>query len=256
MRRQWQLWLLALGYFTRIPVPAQRDFDAGQLSDAAKFLPMVGWLVGLVAALTYLLTAQVLPRELAILLSMLASIYITGALHEDGLADASDGLGGGWDKAQVLAIMADSRLGSYGAIALVLALLTKYQALVQMPVWLLPVILVTAHTLSRLAAVLLMASLDYVKAEGKARPLGHRPGAASLLLALLTGLWPLAIFCWYSKDAAMMLAFTLLPVVLLWLYLRARFKRCLGGYTGDCLGAVQQLTEITLYLGVLAWALY
>ena len=129
VKLQWRYFLLAVGFFTRLPVPALPDFQETELNHAARYFPLVGLLVGLMAAVTWWLASWVLPPALAVLCSMAATIYVTGAFHEDGLADSADGLGGGMDRARQLEIMQDSRLGSYGAIALVGVLLFKFQAL-------------------------------------------------------------------------------------------------------------------------------
>ena len=121
IRRELESFLAAVRFFTRLPVPAWVGHSAAGLPAAIRWFPAVGALIGSLAALVYLLAAQVWPAQVALLLSMASSIYLTGAFHEDGLSDTVDGLGGGWDKERILAIMKDSRLGNYGAIALWLA---------------------------------------------------------------------------------------------------------------------------------------
>ncbi|MPS48163.1 adenosylcobinamide-GDP ribazoletransferase [Methylobacillus sp.] len=244
MNRQWRLFLLALGFFTRLPVPAIQHLDSTELNDAARYFPLVGMLIGLAAALVLYLSLHILPATVAIILSMVATVWLTGAFHEDGLADTMDGLGGGWTKQQTLVIMKDSRIGSYGAIALFLALLLKFISLGQMPPAMLPWILVSAHALSRLAAVLVMATQEYVREEGKAKPLATNPSRISLWIAVVSGLAPLLLL-----PARLWLA--LLPVVLVWCWFSWKLKQRIGGYTGDCLGAMQQLTELAFYLGIL-----
>ncbi|MFL9710883.1 adenosylcobinamide-GDP ribazoletransferase [Methylobacillus sp. Pita1] len=247
MSQQWRLLLLALGFFTRLPVPAIQNFDSAELNDAARYFPLVGILVGLVAALVLYLSLQILPATVAIVLSMAATAWLTGAFHEDGLADTMDGLGGGWAKEQALAIMKDSRIGSYGAIALFLALLLKFASLDHIRIELVPFVLLAAHAASRLAAVLVMATQEYVREEGKAKPLAAKPSVAGLWIAAVSGLAPMVLL-----PARLWLA--LLPVVLVWLWFSFKLRQRLGGYTGDCLGAMQQLTELAFYLGVLILA--
>jgi adenosylcobinamide-GDP ribazoletransferase len=159
MREQFALFFTALGYFTRLPVPARVAWSPQRLARAAAYLPLVGWVVGLAGAAALYALAQVLPASLAVILSMALTIRLTGALHEDGFADACDGLGGGWDKAQILAIMKDSRIGSYGTIGMVLMLLAKAAALVELAAIgpaTAAVALLVAHPLSRLAAASLI----------------------------------------------------------------------------------------------------
>ena len=179
---------------------------------------------------------------------MVATIWLTGAFHEDGLADAADGLGSGWEKQQVLIIMQDSRLGSFGAIALFLVLLTKFEALSHTSAPLLPGIMLAGHALSRFAAVLVIYTQSYVRASGKSKPLATQLTRGEMLLAGLFGLAPLALLG-YKVLLAM------LPVALVWFWFSNKLKKRLGGYTGDCLGAMQQLTEVAFYLGLLAWSI-
>ncbi len=204
----------------------------------------------MLGGLTFLLAAFVLPVSLAILISMAATLVVTGAFHEDGLADAVDGFGGGWSKQQVLAIMKDSRIGSYGALAAALMLLAKFNALYELPdEWIAPA-LVAAHAASRFCSTTLIYALEYVRDDNSARakPLAVRMDAGSLAVAGLFGLAPLALLPWQAAGAGLLLA-------ALTTFLAARyFVRRIGGYTGDCLGATQQGAELAIYLGVLAVA--
>lgn len=244
MARQFRLFFTAVMFFTRLPCGRWAGSSEADLNGASRYFPWVGILVGITAALVYWLTALYFPQAIAVLLSMAATLLLTGAFHEDGLADAMDGLGGGWEKEQVLAIMQDSRLGSYGALAMGMALLLKFETLSHLSPVLLPTVLIAAHALSRLAAVLVMATQDYVRAAGKAKPLATRIGGAGLLVAAVGGVLPLALL-------PFMLWWALVPVVLVWLWFSRKLKRRLGGYTGDCLGAMQQLCELAFYLCVL-----
>ena len=246
-RRELDCFFAALRFFTRLPVPAWVGHDSDSLSRAAKYLPLVGLLVGAVGAVVYVLAGLLWPPSVAIVMSMAATLYITGAFHEDGLSDTADGLGGGWDKERILAIMKDSRVGSYGVIALVLALLGKFVLLRELDPALLPWALIAAHAFSRLCATLVMAGMEYVRdeAQSKAKPLVSRMSTAECLLAAVFGSCALLFLPIVQALAAVLLS------ALLTLWLAGLFKRWLGGYTGDCLGAVQQLSEIGFYLGLL-----
>ncbi len=243
---QWRYFLTAIMFFTRIPVHF-KNFDEADLNKSTRFFPLVGVLVGAVGALIFWLSNRLLPLEVAVLLSMAATILLTGAFHEDGLADAIDGLGGGWTREQVLTIMVDSRIGSYGAVGLLLILLTKYQALSYQMAIFVPVSMIAGHALSRLCAVLVMFTQSYVKAEGKSKPLATQLNVTELMIATFFGLLPLAFL--ETKFLA-----ALLPVAVVWLWFSAKIKTRIGGYTGDCLGAMQQLTEVAFYVGLLASA--
>ncbi len=258
MRHQAELFFTALGFFTRLPVPAWVPWSPERLRHAVRYLALVGWVVGLAGAAGYLALSWLLPPALAVVLSMALTIRLTGALHEDGFADACDGLGGGWDKAQALAIMKDSHIGSYGAIGIVLMLLAKAAALVElaaigsfgaqgMPDGIVAALLV-AHPLSRLAATSLIQLLPYARDDdsSKSRPLAQRLTPAGLAIAGLCGLLPLALL----TPAAAVAAVTATALLTLWF---ARlFLRRLGGHTGDLLGAVQQAAELACYVGLLA----
>ncbi len=251
IRTQVELFFIALGFFTRLPVPGWVEFAPEKLGQAARFLPWVGWIIGLISAAVYGLAVQVLPVDLSIVLAMAASIRATGAFHEDGWADTCDGLGGGWSRAQILAIMKDSRIGSYGTIGLVVMLLAKYLALADLAAeedYPLIAALLVAHPLSRLAAVSLMAVLDYARADDSAKSasVARRPTAAELGIATLGGILPLLLLS--PREALFVLAFTVVIAVLA----MRTFARRLGGYTGDCLGATQQVAELAIYFGVLA----
>jgi adenosylcobinamide-GDP ribazoletransferase len=243
--QEWRLLLVALSFFTRLPVHVA-DFKEADLNHAARYFSLIGILIGIVAAMVYSLALTVLPMEIAILASMAATLWLTGAFHEDGLADAADGLGGGWEKEQVLTIMQDSRLGSFGAIALFLALLAKFEALAHIYPALLPLTMIIGHALSRFAAVLVICTQSYVRSSGKSKPLATRLGRGELVLAAFFGLAPLVLL-------APKLLITLLPVVVVWCWFSYKLRKRLGGYTGDCLGAMQQLCELAFYLGVLVW---
>ncbi len=244
LKLEWRYWLLALGFFTRIPVPAMANFQESDLNHAVKYFTLVGWLVGSVVAMVYGLAVHYLPSNIAVLLSMIASLYLTGCFHEDGLADAADGLGGGWDKEQVLRIMQDSRIGSYGAAALVMALLAKYALLSALSMTYLPWVLIAGHSLSRYTALCLIFRQSYVRGEGKAKPLASNITSAEFAFASIPGLLPmllLPIKLWAS----------MLLVLGVYIWFSRLLQRRIGGYTGDCLGAMQQLTEVTFYLALL-----
>lgn len=240
---QWRYFLTAVMFFTRIPIHFAH-FNQQELNQATRYFPLVGILVGIVGACVFYICHSFLPLSIAVLLSMAATIMLTGAFHEDGLADTIDGLGGGWTREQALTIMVDSRIGSYGAIGLVIVQLTKHQALVEISAHFIPAALIAGHALSRLCAVLVMYSQSYVKTDGKAKPLATKIQRYELLIAAIFGLLP---FYFIGLNNL----FALVPVALTWIWFSKKIKLRLGGYTGDCLGAMQQLTEIAFYIGLL-----
>ena len=244
--------LEAIRFFTRLPAPVWGEFSPAYSARAARYLPWVGFLVGGLAAGVAWGATALWPMPVVALLAMAVCIGVTGAFHEDGLCDTADGLGGGWDRQRILAIMKDSRVGSYGVIAVVMALLGKFVLLSQSTPMLLPLVLLAGQVVSRAFAVSVMGCLPYARLESEggeakvqalATPLG---GDGWLLLfgAAAVALYPLArILPWQQWGLALLLAL----LVTLWL---ARLcYRWLGGYTGDCLGAVQQVSECAFYLG-------
>ena len=254
--QQLRLFLTALQFFTRIPVPRWVGHTAEQLNQAARYFPLVGALVGVVAGLVLWLGVQIFPLSVALVLSMAASIWLTGAFHEDGLSDYADGMGGAYTREKILAIMKDSRVGAYGVIALILALLLKYEALLALasryPLLQLCAMLVAAHALSRLLALGVMWRLPYVREEesARAKPLAQQLSVASAVIALLTGALALTLLYFCGVKLLNIISMLFISLVLLLLLARQMHKQ-LGGYTGDCLGAVQQITEVGLYLGLL-----
>lgn len=257
MLQELRLFLTAVQFFTRIPVPAWVGHSALQLEQAARYFPLVGICVGALSAAVLWLGAQVLPLSLAVGLSMAASILITGAFHEDGLSDFADGMGGGYTLEKTLAIMKDSRVGAYGVIALVLVLLLKYQALLALgdkhSLMLVAAALIAAHSVSRLMAASLMLTQRYIREDDSARakPAAQQISAISFTIALLTSIAALGIWCAAGAHIAAILA-AVAAALLMRAYLAWQLKKRLCGYTGDCLGAVQQLSELAFYLGLLA----
>ena len=247
IRRELEYFFGALRFFTRLPVPAWVGHSAEALNRSARYFPAVGLVIGGIGALVFLGASLFWPHAVAVLLSMAATIYATGAFHEDGLADMVDGLGGGWDKLRILEIMKDSRVGSYGVVALVLALLGKFVLLVALDATLVPFALLAGHTVSRFCSTVLLATMDYVREDllAKAKPLATRLSGGEMLVALGFVLRHWRCCHWKRRSPAALAA-------LATFWLAGKFKRWLGGYTGDCLGATQQVSEIAFYLGLLA----
>ncbi|AOZ00620.1 adenosylcobinamide-GDP ribazoletransferase [Cupriavidus sp. USMAHM13] len=255
MADELRYFLTALGYFTRLPLPAPLarwvGFAPHYLNAAARYFPLVGLLVGALGALTTWGALQWWPPAVAVLLGMALTLLLTGAFHEDGLADCVDAFGGAFAREDVLRIMHDSRIGAFGAIALVLALLLKWQLLLAVharggtPVLL--AVLVAAHGASRALAASYLATLDYVRAEGKAKPVAQRLAGFGLAFALACGVLPLLALAPAFAAAA------LLALLALRWSLGRYFVRRIGGYTGDCLGMAQQLAELLIYLLAAAW---
>jgi adenosylcobinamide-GDP ribazoletransferase len=242
------LWAAAM-FFTRVALPSLPVLSPDDERRATAYWPLVGALVGAAVAGAWWLAAQLLPSGVAVGLALAVGLLLTGALHEDGFADVCDGFGGGTTRARALEIMRDSRIGAFGAIGLVMLLGLKWQAMTALPPALLPPALIAAHALSRGGPVGLMAVLPYARTdESRARPMTGRPGGARLAGVAATALAPLLLLPpanWLPCLAA---------IAAIWVGCFVWFRRRLGGYTGDCLGASQQLGEIAVLLAVLASA--
>lgn len=255
--------LIALQFFTRIPVTGRLaewvGFSPSMLRASAAHFPGVGWVVGGLTALVFWALMQGLASHpsapwLAAVLSTAFSVWLTGAFHEDGLADTADGLGGTVSRERALTIMQDSRIGSYGAIALVLTLLSKVLVLglltqsggVTLAVW----SLFAAHVTSRMTPLVIIRTLPHVGhlPNSKSKPLAERIERLELSIALLWWLLALLLVSWYAPHQPWLagLAGALLALALMWRLLRQR----LGGFSGDGLGATQQLSELLFYLGI------
>ena len=251
LRQERDYFFSGLSFYTRIPCPSWVTYSAANFNKSRKYLALIGMLVGGCAVLVYTVAAWVLPVSISILLSMVATVYLTGAFHEDGFADSCDGFGGGWEKAQILNIMKDSRVGSYGVIGLVLILGLKLMLLLelqQQSLSLLIVALIGGHALSRVMASLVMQHYDYVSQLETSKS----QSVAAVRLSALEMLWsvlPVSLLVLWGASLALWVGVILMLLVTL--LMGQYFKRKVGGYTGDCLGAVQQVTEVVFYMALL-----
>jgi adenosylcobinamide-GDP ribazoletransferase len=203
--------------------------------------------VGGVSGLVFLGGQYLFGKDAAIVFSMISQVLLTGALHEDGLADVCDGFGGGWTREKILIIMKDSRSGAFGVIGIALALLLKFTLLRNIPAAALPWALVAAHGISRWCSSLLIAFGHYAREDdsSKAKPVAKKTGPWPVAGAALTGLLPMLLW----KSSWVLPVVVVLQAATAWLY--HYFRKWIGGYTGDCLGAVQQVTEIIFYCTLL-----
>ena len=264
-------YLLAIQFFTRIPVTGQLaawvGYSPAMLRASAAHFPGVGVLVGgLVAGLTAVLlvflpqTSPLSPLVAAVL-GTVFSVMLTGAFHEDGLADIADGLGGSQNRERALEIMKDSRVGAFGAIAVVLILLAKVSLLALIgdisPVAMV-VGIFAAHVASRTFPLLLIRLLPHVgdAAGSKSKPLADQISGSSLFIAFLwlfMALFTSSAGVFAAYGAIYLIAFLLTPMVtagVAFLYMWRLFAKRLQGFTGDCLGATQQVCEVAFYLGL------
>ncbi|WP_394788950.1 adenosylcobinamide-GDP ribazoletransferase [Rhodoferax sp.] len=257
-------YLLAVQFFTRIPVTGRLaawvGYSPAMLRASAAHFPGVGWLVAIAAcavaaASGTLLHGRIGSALVTAALCTIATVLLTGGFHEDGLADVADGLGGSAERNRALEIMKDSRVGAFGAMALVLALLTKVALLALLDAYsgtALLMALVGGHVWSRFCPLVLVRLLPHVgdTATSKSKQLADQISRSALAVALAWCFLPLALV-FYAQGAT----FLITSVAASWLallWMGRLFARRLQGFTGDCLGATQQVCEIAFYLGAAA----
>lgn len=226
---------------TRIPFPAAvepEDFRA-----ATVYFPIVGALVGALGAGVFWLASVIWPTLIALVLSLVATVLVTGALHEDGLADAADGFGGGSTPERVFEIMKDSRIGTYGALALILSIIIKLASLASLSRVDIVRALITGHTLARWSSVVLLYRYTYVGTKGVAFA-----GGVTMPRLLIATIIALALSAFTLQRRALIpVTVSIVVTAVAGLY----FKNRLGGVSGDCLGAANQLVEIAVYLALI-----
>lgn len=217
------------------------------MSRAIKYLPLVGLMVGGVGSLIYWLCGYILPHPISIIISMGAMLLSTGAFHEDGFADMCDGFGGGYSRDAVLRIMKDSHIGTYGVLGLIFILLLRYLLLLQFSGEALLIIIIAGAAVSRLAPVLLVRLSTYAKSEpSKSSHSALGVSIGGVIVASIFALSPLLLIAW--EVAAIYLGVMAITLLLFKLYI----ERVIGGFTGDTLGALQQIGEVIFYATVIA----
>lgn len=241
-----RLFLIATQFLTRLPMPRNLETDEKELGQAAMFFPLVGALVGAGGALLHAALLNFLPPSTCALLALVYFSFITNAFHEDGLADAFDGFGGGWTRERALEIMRDSRIGTFGALALIFLTLGKYNFLSTLDPSMVWRWLIVAHTTARWTTLPLCLWLPYAREEGQGKLVARRLGYGGATVATLILLASLALLNWREAAVAGAVAIAA-PLATGWYY-----RKRIGGVTGDCLGATNQLTEVTLYLAAVA----
>lgn len=235
-------------FYTRFPVSEIKGWSEVMLNKSTRYFPLIGMLVGVVTAFSFFAASQVFPVSLSLVLAMAVSVLFTGAFHEDGFADFCDGFGGGHTKERILEIMKDSRIGTYGTIGLMLMLGTKYASLMQIDEARIPFILIAGNAFSRVFPVLLIYTADYARldATSKTKPVGKADSVFSLIFALATGSSLLVFLQWHE------IIITVVLLTVVFLLFRMYIIKRLEGYTGDVLGALQQISEVLFYLVIAA----
>jgi len=241
----------ALMFFTRIPVPFSIPYSSEIMNKSQKYFAWIGLVIGLINAVVLYLSTMLFNLEIAIVLMMISSVLLTGAFHEDGFTDMCDSFGGGYGKEKILTIMKDSRVGAYGTIGIILLFALKFYSIQALgiiaPVKVLAII-VLAHTVSRFISGTMIYTHQYVTDidVSKSKPLANKPLDG---MALLVGFISVLIAFALIPDWRLIFAFAL--AYLGKIYMGWYFKKHIGGYTGDCLGSVQQVCEVLFYLGTM-----
>lgn len=263
MKKELHIFFTALMFYTRIPCPKNIDHNPDYLNKASRYFPIIGWIVGGISFAVYYLSSFIFSPEIAIILSMIAGILTTGAFHEDGFADVCDGFGGGWTKEKILIIMKDSAIGAYGAIGLVLLFVLKFQSLGQLisssynphfiiynSQFIILLLFISAHSISRLAAISIVFTHQYSRedASSKSKPIAQNYTWREVFGAIFFGLLPLVVLSYFQWQMLLVL----ISVFIARFFLARYFQKWICGYTGDCLGATQQVCEVVFYLSVIA----
>ena len=260
MKKQIDIFFTALMFYTRIPCPKNIDHNPEYLNKATRYFPLIGWIVGGICFVFYYLGAFLFTNEIAVILSIIAGILTTGAFHEDGFADVCDGFGGGWTKEKILLIMKDSAIGAYGAIGVVLLFLLKFEVILsilskpeitkQQEIICNLLLIISAHSVSRLAAISIIFTHQYSRedATSKSKPIAQDFTWKEVTGALFFGLLPLVILSFFQWQILLVL----IPIFIAKFFLARYFQKWIDGYTGDCLGATQQVCEVIFFISVIA----
>ena len=242
-QQEWQAFWLAIGFLTRIPMLARIDYSQRLMNQSSLYFPLVGLLLGALYAVLFAVLSLAWSPLVSVLVVVCFHLWITGAFHEDGLADSIDALGGGYTVAKRLEIMKDSRIGTYGTVALVMALALKVALLLDSSqIWL---ALLVAPAIARLTPLLLMATLPYVTDPDRSKSKPVADGFSTSRLTIAAG-FTLVLALAATVVSPAVLTGALASVLLVALCWGNYLKQQLGGYTGDTLGASVILSELGL----------
>lgn len=242
----------ALIFFTRLPFWRLHQPPKVCYETVVEHWPLVGWLTGGVMAATLYGASMVLPYQVAVLVAIVMRLLLTGALHEDGLADFLDGFGGGGNNRQrILDIMKDSHIGTYGVIGLILYLLLLFFCLSSMSPEMAALAILAADPYAKMLTAQLVSMMPYARREeeAKAKVIYRKINLASGISLAVQGLLPIGLFIWYVGVAWETLIF--IPALVMY-FLYLLIWRRLHGYTGDCCGAVCLMVELSMYLTLIA----
>ncbi len=249
LKKELGIVLAAITFYTRISLPQNTGYSSEMLNKATRYFPFIGYLVGGLGSLVFIGANAILGMDVAVICSIAAMVLLTGAFHEDAFADFCDGFGGGYTREKILSIMKDSRIGTYGAVGLCFLLLFKYVLLRELDPTIFPLILISVHVFSRFIVVILIYTSQYVgSAEvSKSTFVGNDKPIGTFIISML---WIVPLF--YFAEISAILCLLSVQLILL-LYFRYYIHKKTGGYTGDILGTLQQLSEILFYMSYLIY---
>lgn len=262
IKNNFEIFCCGVMYFTRLPI-TNIKYNKNAQNHALRYFTVIGIIVGFLSFLSFFIAHLILPINISVMLAILFAVCITGAMHEDGLADFADSIGG-QNREQVLQIMQDSRIGVFGSIALILMFILKistlysiceiilanYEAKIRFlstPLLKLMLIFITYHALARLVATNIVFSLNYARTEGisKSKPIINEINIWEITYSYLGGLLPLLFFIVFFGFKYMLIT---APLMLLFILMRKYFIVRINGYTGDCLGAIEQVSEVVILI--------
>lgn len=248
MKRELNLLFTAIVSYTRLPSPVTLQYSEKIMSESFRYFPFVGILVGTLGAMLYLLLSFCFNIYIAVAGTLIGLALITGCMHEDGFADFFDGFGGGYTKERILTIMKDSHIGAFGVIALILLFLLKVMIFVSIDKQVFPGLLLSAHALSRVFPLFMINTSTYARSEAsKGDYTRNKISAGSIAIAVLLGTLPLVLF------PLPFFAIALISSSCFFLLFRRYLHRKIQGFTGDTLGALQQFTELLIFLSYILY---
>lgn len=244
IKRELQILGASILYFSRLSLPFNIPYNKDYQHLVLTWFPLVGAVVGGIGALVFFCFHLVLPQTISIVLSLSSMVLATGAFHEDGFADVCDAFGGGYNKEQVLTIMKDSRVGAYAAIGLILLFASKISTLKEINSAAVILVIITSQIISRWPLLLITKRWDYARKSKDSKSIDtSKPlSVFRIIFAFMLSIAPLFLFhSW--------IVFLVVPLLIMisWLF-GAWFNKKIGGYTGDCLGTVQQVNELVFYI--------
>lgn len=248
--------LAAIVFYTRIPISKEVVLDEQAFQKASKYLPLIGWLIGCFQALLFVVLHWFLPLRVCVVLTIIVGILLTGALHEDGFIDCCDAFGAGKGRDETLHIMKNSNIGAFGVIGYIALFFLKIELFVAIAEFGVEVVIlsfIVAQSLSRLMPLWFIITDPYARlsdesSKSKVLICGTFE-RNEIIVALACGAVPLLFL-----QSVWLVVVTSIMLVGLKRMLSSYFTRCIGGYTGDCLGAVQQISELIIYFNiVLIW---